>query len=68
MAAKHYDALKQILHPYVFVLKEGSLIKDDFLDYSLLMLQVTCPEILPSPDRRPQDFRSLPLMSNPFQG
>ncbi len=28
------------LHPYIFVLKEGKEINSDFLDYSLLLLQV----------------------------
>jgi hypothetical protein len=38
--------------PYLFVLKEGQGIKDDYLDYSLLMLQVTQAEILCSPGFR----------------
>lgn len=37
------------LHPYVFVLKEGHGIQKDFLDYSLLLLQVGQADILPSP-------------------
>ncbi len=37
------------LHPYLFVLKEGHEIKKDFLDYSLLLLQVGKPDVLPSP-------------------
>jgi hypothetical protein len=41
--------LKVILHPYIFVLKEGQEISNDFLDYSLLMLQVSCPETIKSP-------------------
>lgn len=51
--------LKQLLHPYLFALKEGPGIKKDFLDYSLLMLQVTSPEIIRSPHRstkRPSDY------------
>jgi len=46
---KKNEHLKQMLHPYVFVLKEGSKIYENYLDYSLLMLQITSPEILPSP-------------------
>lgn len=38
------------LHPYVFVLKEGTEIQEDFLDYSLLLLQVGQADILPSPN------------------
>lgn len=41
--------LKVIVRPYLFVLREGKAIQKDFLDYSLQMLQVTCPEIIPSP-------------------
>lgn len=41
--------LKLILHPYVFVLKEGKKIKEDFLDYSLMVLQLGCLETIPSP-------------------
>lgn len=37
------------LHPYVFVLKEGQEINQNFLDYSLLLLQVGQADILPSP-------------------
>ena len=37
------------LHPYVFVLKEGTEIHKDFLDYSLLLLQMGQGDILRSP-------------------
>lgn len=37
------------LHPYVFVLKEGKEIHKNYLDYSLLLLQVGQADILPSP-------------------
>ena len=47
--AKISQDLKLLLHPYIFVLKEGRKINNDFLDYSLLMLQVTCPETIHSP-------------------
>lgn len=49
---EHSDSnkdLQAILHPYLFVLKEGSDIENDFLDYSLLMLHVSAPEIIHSP-------------------
>lgn len=49
MAFQSSKDLKLILHPYLFVLKEGAKIQSDFLDYSLLMLQVTSPEIIRSP-------------------
>ena len=37
------------LHPIVFVLKEGATIQNDFLDYSLLLLQMGQGDILRSP-------------------
>lgn len=49
MAFRFSKDLKVILHPYLFVLKEGQEINKDFLDYSLLMLQVSCPETIRSP-------------------
>ncbi len=39
-----------LLHPYIFVLKEGKEIKKDFLDYSLMMLFVH-PEVLKAQKR-----------------
>lgn len=43
------------LHPYIFVLKEGKEIHKNFLDYSLLLLQVGQVDILPSP-HHPKSF------------
>jgi hypothetical protein len=40
--------LRQMVYPYVFVLKEGDLTKNLF-NYELLMLQITCPEVIKSP-------------------
>ncbi len=40
---------EQFLHPYIFILKEGKEIQEDFLDYSLLLLQVSLADVLPSP-------------------
>lgn len=51
MAFRSNKDLKLLLHPYLFALKEGPGIKTDFLDYSLLMLQVTAPEVIRSPQR-----------------
>ncbi|MBS4169014.1 hypothetical protein [Parachlamydia sp. AcF125] len=48
MAFKFSKDLKLILHPYMFVLKEGK-IQENMLDYSLMMLQVSCPETIKSP-------------------
>lgn len=41
--------LRAILHPYLFVLREGLDIQADYLDYSLLMLHVSPPEVIQSP-------------------
>lgn len=41
-----------LLYPYVFILKEGKEIQEDFLDYSLLLLHVGRMEILSSPGRK----------------
>jgi hypothetical protein len=38
-----------LLHPYLFVLKEGKEIQQNFLDYSLLLLQVEPRDVIPSP-------------------
>ena len=47
------------LHPYIFVLKEGQEIQKDFLDYSLLLLQVGRADVLPSPHH----LKSIPATS-----
>ena len=71
MAFRSCKDLKLILHPYLFVLKEGTKIQKDFLDYSLLMLQVTSPEIIKSPQRaslrtsHPELFNSALTQSSP---
>lgn len=49
MTQKIQKDLKQILHPYLFVLKEGMQFRENCLDYSLIMLHVNCQEVLPSP-------------------
>lgn len=46
-------SLKLLAHPYIFMLKEGNQIKENFLDFSLLMLQLSCPEIIRSPTNLP---------------
>jgi len=50
MSAKPRHALKNILHPYIFFLKEGGEIKKNFLDYSLMMLYVHSSETIKSPE------------------
>jgi hypothetical protein len=48
MATKVPQHLVNLLHPYQFVLKEGDIEKNR-LDYRLMLLQVTCPEVIKSP-------------------
>lgn len=45
--AKHN--LKTILRPYLFILKEGGKIKNNLLDYSLMMLLINSSETIKSP-------------------
>ena len=45
-SARPFD---HFIHPFVFVLKEGHQINQDFLDYSLLLLQVGQADVLHSP-------------------
>lgn len=41
--------LLYMCHPYLFALKEGQGITTDCLDYSLLLMQRNCAEIIKSP-------------------
>jgi len=61
MAFKFNKDLKFIVHPYMFVLKEGQKIQKDFLDYTLMMLQVGSPETIKSP---PSHSPKPKLLSN----
>ena len=49
MSSRLHKDLKQILHPYFFVLKEGREIGNDFLDYTLVMLHANCVEVIRTP-------------------
>lgn len=64
MNFKNDDDLKSILHPYLFVLQEGKTISNDFLDYSLMMLQVSCHEAIRSPDQQLHVNPMLPNLRN----
>lgn len=50
MTPRTTNPLKTLLHPYLFVLKEGGEIKKDFLDYSLMMLFIYSGETIKSPN------------------
>lgn len=41
--------MKYLIHPYIFVLKEGTDIEQNRLDYNLMMLKITPAEHFPSP-------------------
>lgn len=55
MANKLSDQIKNQLHPYLFALKEGKSINKNFLDYSLMLIQVHNPEIIRSPKSYPEE-------------
>jgi hypothetical protein len=50
------------LHPYVFILKEGKEIQEDFLDYSLLLLQVGQADVIPSPNTQKTSTPAIQLL------
>lgn len=58
MPPKTSKDLKQMLQPYLFVLKEGKSIKEDLLDYSLLMLHVHCMEVIKKQPGLPNQKKS----------
>lgn len=43
------NPLETILHPYMFVLREGEQIKNNLLDYRLMIFQVSQGETIRSP-------------------
>ncbi len=49
MTFKFSNDLRMILHPYAFVLKGGKNFTKNPLDYQLMMLQMSCPETIKSP-------------------
>lgn len=57
--SKPFDHL---LHPYIFVLKEGREIHKNFLDYSLLLLQVGQPDTLYSPTHTRSAMTTIQLL------
>lgn len=52
MTSRPTNPLKSILHPYIFVLKEGGEIKKDLLDYSLMILFLHSRETIRSPSKK----------------
>lgn len=61
MKSKYSQNLKNLVYPYQFALKEGENITTDSLDYSLMMLQVDCSEVIrsPKPSVRVSNRKSL---------
>lgn len=47
MTSKTRNQLNTLIHPYIFVLKEGQGFKKDYMDYSLMMVFVH-PQFLKS--------------------
>ena len=60
MSSRIQRDLKQILHPYLFVLKEGKTIGDNLLDYSRIMLHVHCHEVIKTPKGSQADVPMMP--------
>ena len=46
---KENNQLLLLCHPYMFALKEGRSIQHNLMDYSLLLLQRNCAEVVHSP-------------------
>lgn len=63
MANKYNKDLKLLVHPYVFILREGQTIKRDFLDYNLVMLKVCSPEVLRSPGQKESFQMRIPVFA-----
>lgn len=61
---QNQNSLETICHPYLFALKEGKQIQDDLMDYSLLLLQRNCSEVIRSPSLAAD---RLKMLSNLFQ-
>lgn len=66
MTSRLQRDLKQILHPYLFVLKEGKAMANDLLDYSLMMLHVNCREVIRTPKRPARDLSVIPEVTGDF--
>lgn len=62
------ENLKTMVHPYIFVLKEGNGIGkgEDLIDYSLLMLKISSTEILASPLKQKTQPFAKPISIYPF--
>lgn len=58
MSERLRKSLKQILHPYMFVLKEGAEFQQDYLDYSLMILHINCLEVFKSPSPESSEILS----------
>lgn len=48
MQPKVNKVLALLCHPYLFALKEGNIVQNPF-DYSLLLMQRNCTEVIKSP-------------------
>lgn len=64
MFRKPPEILKTIIHPYVFVLKEGKKIKNNPLDYSLMMFFLHPPETIGTQNGSVDPFLDQSLTRN----
>jgi len=60
MAHQYNKDLKFLIHPYAVALKEGPNIEDDYMDYSLMLLKVTNPDIIASPGAKKSQVMHMP--------
>jgi len=63
MSSQFSNDLKPMLHPYAFILKEGEEIKEDLLDYSLVMIHVNCREVIKTPREGKPSLEDVPLLT-----
>lgn len=45
------DAIKAMCHPFLIALKEGKTIRNNPLDYRLMLLQKRCSEVIRTPKK-----------------
>lgn len=59
MSSKPNSQIALLCHPYLFALKEGNKIRDNLMDYSLLLLQRNCTEVIKSPSTKRHGFSRI---------
>lgn len=60
--------LMMMCNPYLFALKEGQKISNDFFDYSLLLMQRSCAEIVKAPSTMTRGVMMVDLRPSVIRG